>query len=284
MMNSLKEFVNSYVQFPQFFQLFIKLPLKKRGQNDIKVKKSPCRNGGYMDEGGEATGILYVVSTPIGNLDDITLRALKTLREVDLIAAEDTRRTRKLLSRFDIHTPSVSYFEHNEFKRVDKLLSHLKGGKDIALVTDAGTPGISDPGYRLIQEAIQRGLPVIPIPGPSAAITALSVAGLPTDSFTFIGFLPKKGKKRRVLLDKMAESSCTSILYESPHRLRETLEDLLAACGDRKIVVTRELTKAFEEVIRGAISEVIDILRGRRIKGEITIVLAGKGRRQLHLR
>jgi 16S rRNA (cytidine1402-2'-O)-methyltransferase len=237
-----------------------------------------------MDEGGEATGILYVVSTPIGNLDDITLRALKTLREVDLIAAEDTRRTRKLLSRFDIHTPSVSYFEHNEFKRVDKLLSHLKGGKDIALVTDAGTPGISDPGYRLIQEAIQRGLPVIPIPGPSAAITALSVAGLPTDSFTFIGFLPKKGKKRRVLLDKMAESSCTSILYESPHRLRETLEDLLATCGDRKIVVARELTKAFEEVIRGAISEVIDTLKGRRIKGEITIVLAGKGRRQLHLR
>ena len=237
-----------------------------------------------MDKGGQAKGILYVVSTPIGNLDDITLRALRTLRDVDLIAAEDTRRTRKLLSRFDIHTPLVSYFEHNEFKRMDKLLSHLKGGKDIALVSDAGTPGISDPGYRLIQEAIKRGVPVIPIPGPSAAIAALSVAGLPTDSFTFIGFLPKKGGKRKKLLDKMADSSWTSILYESPHRLMKTLGELLAACGDRQIVVTRELTKAFEEVIRGAISEVIDILKGRRIKGEITIVLAGKGRRAVQLR
>jgi 16S rRNA (cytidine1402-2'-O)-methyltransferase len=237
-----------------------------------------------MDKGGQAKGILYVVSTPIGNLDDITLRALRTLRDVDLIAAEDTRRTRKLLSRFDIHTPLVSYFEHNEFKRMDKLLSHLKGGKDIALVSDAGTPGISDPGYRLIQEAIKRDMPVIPIPGPSAAIAALSVAGLPTDSFTFIGFLPRKGGKRKKLLDKMADSSWTSILYESPHRLMKTLGELLAACGDRQIVVTRELTKAFEEVIRGAISEVIDILKGRRIKGEITIVLAGKGRRAVQLR
>ncbi|MFB0508123.1 MAG: 16S rRNA (cytidine(1402)-2'-O)-methyltransferase, partial [Thermodesulfobacteriota bacterium] len=199
-------------------------------------------------------------------------------------AAEDTRRTRKLLSRFDIHTPLVSYFEHNEFKRMDKLLSHLKGGKDIALVSDAGTPGISDPGYRLIQEAIKRDMPVIPIPGPSAAIAALSVAGLPTDSFTFIGFLPRKGGKRKKLLDKMADSSWTSILYESPHRLMETLGELRTACGDRQIVVTRELTKAFEEVIRGAISEVIDILKGRRIKGEITIVLAGKGRRAVQLR
>jgi len=237
-----------------------------------------------MDKGGQAKGILYVVSTPIGNLDDITLRALRTLRDVDLIAAEDTRRTRKLLSRFDIHTPLVSYFEHNEFKRMDKLLSHLKGKKNIALVSDAGTPGISDPGYRLIQEAIKRDMPVISIPGPSAAIAALSVAGLPTDSFTFIGFLPRKGGKRKKLLDKMADSSWTSILYESPHRLMETLGELLAACGDRQIVVTRELTKAFEEVIRGAISEVIDILKGRRIKGEITIVLAGKGRRAVQLR
>jgi len=237
-----------------------------------------------MDKGGQAKGILYVVSTPIGNLDDITLRALRTLRDVDLIAAEDTRRTRKLLSRFDIHTPLVSYFEHNEFKRMDKLLSHLKGKKNIALVSDAGTPGISDPGYRLIQEAIKRDMPVISIPGPSAAIAALSVAGLPTDSFTFIGFLPRKGGKRKKLLDKMADSSWTSILYESTHRLMETLGELLAACGDRQIVVTRELTKAFEEVIRGAISEVIDILKGRRIKGEITIVLAGKGRRAVQLR
>jgi len=224
-------------------------------------------------------GVIYIVSTPIGNLEDITLRALKILRDVDLIAAEDTRRTRKLLSRFDIHTPLVSYFEHNELKRLDKLLSHLKRGKDIALVSDAGTPGISDPGYRLIQKAIEREIPVIPIPGPSAAIAALSIAGLPTDSFAFVGFLPKKGGKRRKLLDKLADSIWTSILYESPHRLMETLEDLLVACGDRQIVVTRELTKAFEEVIRGTISEVIDILKGRKIRGEITLVLGGQKRK-----
>jgi 16S rRNA (cytidine1402-2'-O)-methyltransferase len=232
-----------------------------------------------MNKDGPGKGILYIVSTPIGNLDDITLRALKILKHADLIAAEDTRRTRKLLSRFDIHTPLVSYFEHNELKRLDKLLSHLKRGKKIALVSDAGTPGISDPGYRVIQKAIERGIPVIPIPGPSAAIAALSVAGLPTDSFTFTGFLPKKGGKRRKLLNKLGDLDWTSILYESPHRLMQTLEDLLVACGDRQIVVTRELTKAFEEVIRGRISEVIDILKGRMIKGEITIILAGKGRK-----
>jgi 16S rRNA (cytidine1402-2'-O)-methyltransferase len=237
------------------------------------------QNGGSMDKDGPGKGVLYIVSTPIGNLDDITLRALKILKHVDLIAAEDTRRTRRLLSRFDIHTPLVSYFEHNELKRLDRLLSHLKRGKELALVSDAGTPGISDPGYRLIKQAIERGIPVIPIPGPSAVIAALSISGLPTDSYTFAGFLPKKGGKRRKLLDKLGDSDGTSILYESPRRLMVTLEDLLGVCGDRQIVVTRELTKAFEEVIRGRISEVIDTLKGRRIKGEITIVLAGKGRR-----
>jgi 16S rRNA (cytidine1402-2'-O)-methyltransferase len=237
-----------------------------------------------MSRPATTKGVIYIVSTPIGNLEDITLRALKILKYVDLIAAEDTRRTRKLLSRFDIHTPLVSYFEHNELKRLDKLLSHVKGGKDIALVSDAGTPGISDPGYRLIQEAIEREIPVIPIPGPSAAIAALSIAGLPTDSFAFVGFLPKKGGKRRKLLDKLADSMWTSILYESPHRLVETLEDLREACGDRQIVVTRELTKAFEEVIRGTISEVIDILKGKRIKGEITLVLGGKERKRRQVR
>jgi len=233
-----------------------------------------------MSRDATTKGVIYIVSTPIGNLEDITLRALKTLRDVDLIAAEDTRRTRKLLSRFDIHTPLVSYFEHNELKRLDEFLSHVKRGKDIALVSDAGTPGISDPGYRLIQEAIEREIPVIPIPGPSAAIAALSIAGLPTDSFAFVGFLPKKGGKRRKLLDKLGDSMWTSILYESPHRIMKTLEDLLVACGDRQIAVTRELTKAFEEVIRGTISEVIDILKGKRIKGEITLVLGGKERKR----
>ena len=156
----------------------------------------------------------------------------------------------------------------------------MKRGKEIALVSDAGTPGISDPGYRLVQQTIERGIPVIPIPGPSAVIAALSISGLPTDSFTFAGFLPKKGRKRRKLLDKLGDLDGTSILYESPHRLMETLEDLREACGDRQIVVTRELTKVFEEVVRGRISEVIDTLKGRRIKGEITIVLAGKGRKE----
>ena len=233
-----------------------------------------------MGKDEQGNGILYIVSTPIGNLDDITLRALKTLRNVDLIAAEDTRRTRKLLSHFDIHTPLVSYFEGNELRRLDKLLSHLRGGKEIALVSDAGTPGISDPGYRLIHHAIENGISVIPIPGPSAVIAALSISGLPTDSFTFIGFLPRKGGKRRKLLEKLRDLDETSILYESPYRLAATLEDVLGACGDRKIVVTRELTKAFEEVIRGRISDVIDTLRGRTIRGEITIVLAGKGRKE----
>ena len=232
-----------------------------------------------MDKDGSEKGTLYIVSTPIGNLDDITLRALKTLRHVDLIAAEDTRRTRKLLSHFDIHTPLVSYFEHNELKKLDKLLSHMKRGKEIALVSDAGTPGISDPGYRLVQQAIERGIPVIPIPGPSAVIAALSISGLPTDSFIFAGFLPKKGGKRRKLLEKLGDLDGTSILYESPHRLMRTLEDLLEVCGDRQIVITRELTKAFEETIRGSIREAINTLEGRRIKGEVTIVLAGKGRK-----
>jgi 16S rRNA (cytidine1402-2'-O)-methyltransferase len=224
------------------------------------------------------TGILYIVSTPIGNLDDITLRALETLGRVDLIAAEDTRRTRKLLSRFNIHTPMVSYFEHNEAKKLDKLLNRLIGGQEIALVSDAGTPGISDPGYRLIQQAIERGIPVVPIPGPSAVIAALSVSGLSTDRFSFIGFLPRRGGKRRKLLDKLVDLDATSILYESPHRLVGTLKDLLDACGDRQIVITRELTKAFEEVIRGKISDIIGTLKAGRIRGEITIVLAGKGR------
>ncbi len=232
-----------------------------------------------MGEDGPRKGMLYVVSTPIGNLDDITLRALKILRHVDLIAAEDTRRTRRLLSRFDIHTPLVSYFEHNELKKLDKLLSHMKRGKEIALVSDAGTPGISDPGYRLIQQAVERGIPVVPIPGPSAVIAALSISGLATDSFYFAGFLPRKGGKRRKLLDKLGDLDGTSIIYESPHRLMKTLGDLLEVCGDRQIVVTRELTKAFEEAIRGSICEVINALEGRRIKGEVTIVLAGKGRK-----
>ena len=196
-------------------------------------------------------GTLFIVSTPIGNMEDITLRALRVLKEVDLIAAEDTRRTGLLLRRFEIQTPLTSYFEGNELKKREFILSKLKEGKHIALVSDAGTPGISDPGFRLIQWVIESQIPIVPIPGPSAAITALSVSGLPTDAFLFKGFLPHKSKKRRDLLRQLEEVRETLIFYESPHRISETLKDILEILGDREIVLTRELTKVYEEIIKG---------------------------------
>jgi len=222
-------------------------------------------------------GVLYVVATPIGNLEDITLRAIKTLRGVDLIAAEDTRRTRTLLSRYRIKTPTVSFFEGNEGRRTAELLNELRGGKRIALLCDAGTPTISDPGYRLVRGAREAGIPVVPIPGPTALIAALSASGLPTDSFSFFGFLPPKGAKRRRRLEEVARSRGTVILYESPRRLIKTLEDLLEYCGDRQVVIARELTKVHEEFVRGSIRELIEELRGRTIRGEITIVMEGLG-------
>jgi 16S rRNA (cytidine1402-2'-O)-methyltransferase len=224
-------------------------------------------------------GKLYLVSTPIGNLEDITLRAIKVLRRVDLIAAEDTRRARKLLVRYKVQAPLTSFFEHNEPAKKDALVRRLIEGNDIALISDAGTPGVSDPGFRLIQGAIEEGIGVIPIPGPSAHVAALVVSGLPTDSFHFFGFLPPKGAKRRKRLEELKELRGTIILYESPHRLLRTLEDVKAMCGDRQVVVARELTKLYEEVIRGPITEVLAGLGGRTIKGEITIVVAGRGRR-----
>ncbi len=218
-----------------------------------------------------------MVATPIGNLEDITLRAIKTLREVDLIAAEDTRRTRTLLSRYRIKAPTVSFFEGNEGRRTAELLNELRGGKRIALLCDAGTPTISDPGYRLVRGAWEAGIPVIPIPGPTALIAALSASGLPTDSFSFFGFLPPKGAKRRRRLEEVARSRGTVILYESPRRLIKTLEDLLEHCGDRQVVIARELTKVHEEFVRGGIKELIEELKGKTIRGEITIVMEGLG-------
>jgi 16S rRNA (cytidine1402-2'-O)-methyltransferase len=224
-------------------------------------------------------GKLYIVSTPIGNMEDITLRALRILKEVDLIAAEDTRRTGLLLKHFDIEAPLTSYFEGNELKKREFIYSKLKEGKKVALVSDAGTPGISDPGFRLVQLAIQNQIPIVPVPGPSAVITALSVSGLPTDAFLFKGFLPHKSKKRKDLLKELEEVRETLIFYESPHRILETLSDILEILGDREIVLTRELTKVYEEIIRGKVSEILNQVGERTLKGEITLVISGKTRK-----
>ena len=220
-------------------------------------------------------GILYIVSTPIGNLEDITLRALRTLKEVDLIAAEDTRHTRRLLAHYEIHTPITSYFERNQIQKGERLVARLKTGKSIALVSDAGTPTISDPGYRLLIQCIEADIPIIPIPGPSACIAAASVAGLPLHNFVFEGFLsPKSGRRKRQLAD-LCEENRTLIFYESPHRVIAFLQDVLEVFGDRQVSVARELTKKFEEVFRGKVTEAIQKLQGTPPRGEFTIVIAG---------
>ncbi|HAG49995.1 MAG: 16S rRNA (cytidine(1402)-2'-O)-methyltransferase [Deltaproteobacteria bacterium GWC2_42_51] len=216
---------------------------------------------------------LYVVATPIGNLEDITLRALRILKDVDIIAAEDTRHTRKLLQHYGIGTQLTSYFEHNELKKARWLVEQLKQGKDIALVSDAGTPGISDPGYRLIKMALENSISVIPIPGPSAIISALSVAGLPTDSFCFEGFTPSKTGERIKFLSSLKGIKKTIVLHESPKRLLTTLTDIHTTLGDVDMVIAREITKLHEEIIRGKVSAVLNDLRKREIKGEVTILL-----------
>ncbi len=228
-----------------------------------------------MDKGG---GRLFLVSTPIGNLEDITLRAIKVLRSVDLIAAEDTRKARRLLTHYQVHVPLTSFFEHNEPTKLGTLIKQLAGGDDIALISEAGTPGVSDPGFRLIKEAIEQGIEVIPIPGPSAHVAALVCSGLPTDSFHFFGFLPPKGAKRKKRLEEIEEVRGTIILYEAPHRLLRTLHDIQDCCGDRQICVAREMTKIYEEVIRGEITAVLEGLKGKKIRGEVTLIVAGRGR------
>ncbi len=226
--------------------------------------------------GGVSGPALYLVATPIGNLEDITLRALRVLKEVDLIACEDTRQTQKLLTHYGIHTRTVSYHEHNEMTKAAELVVDLEGGAKIALVTDAGMPGISDPGFRLIALAIRHHVPVIPIPGASAFLAALVASGLPTDSFRFSGFLPAKSGQRRKLLESVRESPRTQVFYEAPHRLLETLSDVVDVLGEaRHVVVAREVTKLHEEFLRGRADQVLEQLKSRgEVKGEITLLIA----------
>jgi 16S rRNA (cytidine1402-2'-O)-methyltransferase len=219
-------------------------------------------------------GTLYVVGTPIGNLEDITLRALRVLREVGLIAAEDTRRTRKLLAHYDIHTPLTSYFEHNKLDKLDTILASLREC-DVALVSSAGMPGLSDPGYELIRAAIEAGVPVVPVPGPSALVTALAVSGLPTDSFVYLGFLPRQAAARRRLLRSVADERRTLVAFEAPHRLLKALNDIAAILGDRPLGVVRELTKMYEEVWRGTAREAIAQFIDHPPRGEFTLVIGG---------
>lgn len=218
---------------------------------------------------------LYLVGTPIGNLEDISLRALRVLREVGMVAAEDTRKTGRLLKHYEIEARLISYHEHNEVTRIDEILAHLSE-RDVALVSDAGMPGLSDPGYRLVQAAVAAGINVVPIPGPAAAVAALVSSGLPTDSFLFLGFLPRQKKARREALAAVASLPYTLVLYEAPHRLVALLEDVGGVLGeDRPIAVCRELTKLYEEIRRGTAAEVREYFAAGRVRGEITVVIGG---------
>ena len=243
---------------------------ENNGENDAE-------NGGTLERGAAIGGpSLYLVATPIGNLEDITLRALRILKEVDLIACEDTRQTLKLLSHYGIQTRLVSYHEHNEMTKAAELVVNLEGGAKIALVTDAGMPGISDPGFRLITLAIRHHVPVVPIPGASAFLAALVASGLPTDSFRFSGFLPSKSSQRRKLLQSVKDSPRTQVFYEAPHRLLETLADVVELLGsDRHVVVAREVTKLHEEFLRGRAGDILAQFKARgSVKGEITLLIA----------
>lgn len=220
-------------------------------------------------------GILYLVATPIGNLEDLSPRAVRILREARLIAAEDTRHTRALLTHFDIHTPLTSYFEHNKLAKLDKILAELSLG-DIALVSDAGTPAINDPGYELVKAALQAGYAVSPVPGPSAPIAALSASGLPTDSFLYLGYLPRKKGERREIVGQVAQLRHTLVFFETPHRLLESLEDLEVVLGDREMCVAREISKVHEEFIRGRISQVRAHFMEAEPRGEFVLVISGQ--------
>jgi 16S rRNA (cytidine1402-2'-O)-methyltransferase len=224
------------------------------------------------------TGSLYLVSTPLGNLSDMTYRAVETLRQVDLIACEDTRTSQTLLSHFDIHKPLVSYHNFNERKITEKLIRRLEDGENIALISDAGTPSISDPGFIIVREAVARGITIVPIPGPSAVITALAISGLPTDAFIFYGFLPQTQGKRRSVIASLADRRETIIIYESPFKIHKLIDLLHEILGSRRAVLCRELTKKFEEIIRADLNSLREQLSQRVLKGEITLVIEGKTR------
>ena len=220
-------------------------------------------------------GTLYLVATPIGNLEDMSPRAIRIMHEVSLIAAEDTRHTSQLLSHFEIETPLTSYYEHNKLSKLHSILDHLAQG-DVALVSDAGTPAINDPGYELVRAALASGYDVKPIPGPSAPISALAVSGLPTDSFLYLGYLPNKKTERRKFVGLVANLPYTLIFLESPHRIVESLGDLLASLGDRRVCVAREMTKMFEEYWRGTMSGAVEHFKSQPARGEFTLVVEGK--------
>lgn len=221
-------------------------------------------------------GTLYIVGTPIGNLGDMTFRAVETLKQVDLIAAEDTRHTGKLLHHFAIATPQISYHAHNWRKRLPELIAHLQTGQSLALVSDAGMPGISDPGFELVEACTEAAIPVVPIPSATAAVTALCISGLPPQPFAFEGFLPTKSRDRRAALQHLATEPRTLVLYEAPHRLLDTLGDLqLAMGGDRRVAIARELTKQYEEVWRGTLADAIAHFQAQPPRGEFTLVIAG---------
>lgn len=219
-------------------------------------------------------GTLYLVSTPIGNLEDITLRALKVLREVDLILCEDTRQTLKLINHHDIRKPLESFFEHNESAKVSEVIKMLSSGKNLALVTDSGTPSISDPGFRLVRRAVEKAVKIVPVPGPSAVITALSASALPSDRFTFVGFLPSKEVRRLKFLESLKNCSGTIVAYESPNRLVHSLRSVLEAWGDVPVCVAREMTKIHEEFFRGRLREALRHFEVSPVRGEVTLVIS----------
>ena len=246
--------------------------VKKAGKTHALL----CENGipdGQLNPG--RFGTLYLVATPIGNLEDITLRAIRIMKEVSLIAAEDTRHTRVLLEKYDISTPLTSLYDQIEREKSHQIIGRLLKGDDVAYVSDAGTPGISDPGFILVREAVSMGIKVSPIPGASALLSSLCASGLPMESFVFIGFLPSRKSQRRKLLRKMTAEEKTAIIYESPKRLVALLNDVAEIWGDRQVVISRELTKVYEEFIRGSVKEALSEIQGRAVKGEITLIITG---------
>jgi 16S rRNA (cytidine1402-2'-O)-methyltransferase len=246
-----------------------------RESDSVPAPRTPVRDADHAVR----PGTLYVVATPVGNLDDITLRALRVLQTVDVIAAEDTRHTRLLMRHFGIETPLVSYHDHSGSERVRRIADRLQNGETVALVTDAGTPGVSDPGFTLLRECVSRGISVSPVPGASALVAALSVAGLPTDRIDFVGFPPRKVGARRALLQAYRERQATLVLFESPHRVEGLLRDAEEDLGDHPAALCRELTKVFEEIRRGTVRELLEGVRRAPPRGEIVLIIGGARRR-----